>query len=193
MAIDWPTVATTVLGSGVVAAMATQGIATFREHAKRQGDGRMVAVSPALALERFGSACAELVADTVNHRYSDGVLGKIHLTMPEMQPLKNSVDLNLLPLRVASMLLEFEASVGQADVDLQDELAQDHFELAMPIFLRLGQAAFGIAREVREKMGFPPVKSRYIDMRLEYLSEQREAFDQDMYRSAGADVKVGLL
>ncbi len=178
MAIDWPTVGTTVLGSRVVAATVTQGFSALREHSKRKADGRMVALTAALALDRFGSACAELVADTVNNRYSDGALGKVHWNAPKIEPLQ-STELNLLPLAVASMLLEFEASVDQANVDLQDEFAQDHFEQAMPIFLRLGEAAFDLARKVRANMRLRLVESRDIDVRREYLSEQREAFERD--------------
>ncbi len=182
MTIDWPTVVTTVLGSGVVAATVTQGLTILRELSRRKLEGRIVALTAALTLERFGSGCAERVADTVNHRYSDGALGKVHWRMPEMQPLKTETDLNLLPLQVASMLLEFQASIDQANVDLQDELANDHFELAMPIFLRLGEAAFELGRIVRGKMGLPSVKSRDFDIHLEYLCEEREAFEQARQR-----------
>ncbi len=190
MAIDWPTVATTVLGSGVTAAVVTQGIAAFRDHTQRRARGRMVALSAAVALERFGCTCADLVADAANHHYSEGTMGAAHRELPVLQLSGAGADLNLLPIHVASLILEFEAAIGRADVDLQDTAPHSHFEQATPIFLRLGEEGFEIAMMVREKMCLPCSRSRDLDMRVEYLSEQREAFEREKVKVID-DLQIG--
>lgn len=183
MTIDWPTVATTVLGSGVVAAAVTQGIIALRDHTKHKADGRMAALLAALALERFGSACAELVIDADNYHHSGGVVGRLHAKLPAMSPFRASIDLNLLPLYVTSILLEFEVSAEQANIDLQYEFAEDRFALSMPIFLRLGEAGFKVARKVREKMGLPHLLSHELGQSLRFLLEQSETFEHDMLKN----------
>jgi uncharacterized integral membrane protein len=168
-------VATTVLGSGVIAAAVTQGITTLREHTKRVADGRMAALIAALTLERYGSACADFVTDTYHHHYSSSSAGEIHHKTPTLPPWRTNIDLNLLPLHVASKLLDFEVYIEEANANLNEEFATDHFLLAMPVFIDLGEASFELAKEVRQQMGLPHRQTHDLDQNLKCPAKQRPA------------------
>lgn len=180
MAIDWPTVVTTILGSGVVAAGVTQGITTLREGAKHKAEAQAAAQSCAIALEQFGAGCAELVVNLVKFRDSGGALGVVSTNLPTTSALRANVDLSLLPLSVASTLLQFEAAAARASVDLQDTFADDPLELALSICLRLGESSFDSAAQIRKKMTLPSDPSQDLNQRRAYLSEQRERSSGDI-------------
>ena len=185
MTVDWVAVATIGLGSSVAAAALTQAITVLREQREHQADRQLAALAAVMAVERFGCACAEFVADTCNYHDSHGSIGKRHRALPAMRAFERNDAFKRLPLRVASMLLEFELLADQASHDPLNAPAAAHFTVAAPVFRRLGQAGFEIGRRVREQMQLGPLQSGDITQSLVFLRQDSELSDHVLAAAEG--------
>lgn len=169
---NWGLIFPALLGSGVVAAALTQGVVATCDLLKRRASARVVALDLVLSLEKFGCGCANLAAETNRFHYSAGAIGSMPSEMPALPDIPSDQDFSLLPIGIASTFLEFQASVEQANVSLQDECAADIFELAMPLIVRHGEMGFALARRFRRKMGLPDLMSKDLRHGWRYLVEE---------------------
>jgi hypothetical protein len=153
-------------GTGVVAATLTVGlnwlVARRTEHAKLERDARYLAIRVSVVLERFALDCAEFAGDNDLHRRSDGAAGQHRASVPSIAAYPTDADWKALPQDLLAECLSLPTEIEQTSrgIDFVSDVAPDDAPAACDeACAALGLRALDLAKRLRGRYGFPPLKS----------------------------------
>lgn len=159
----WGPILTTILGSGVVSALANNGFQWLKASREKQAVGRLTARRAAHELERYARELAlaaqkwRSVEPYEQHSYGPD--------WPDV-PSISVMDWTGFPIPIVDRVLQFDAdhAAGRSLVsgwfDNDDDLGIDE---AIEFSLRMGLQAWDLAADLRKHAGFPPGTSRIND------------------------------
>lgn len=159
----WGPIITTVLGSGVVSALANNGFQWLKASREKQAVGRLTARRAAHELERYARELA-LAAEKWRsvEPYEQHSYGPDWPDVPSISVM----DWTGFPIPIVDRVLQFDAdhsagrSLVRGSFDNDDDLGIDE---AVEFSLRMGLQAWELAADLRRYAGFPPGTSRITD------------------------------
>lgn len=122
MTWPWGQIITTILGSGVVAALANNGIAWFRASRERWSATRLTARRAAEHLERYAREAAAVAASWENAEpYQEG---PGPLPWPEL-PTIGDLDWSAFPAKLADRTISFDTETAMGVASVADAFQYD--------------------------------------------------------------------
>lgn len=176
----WGPIITTIVGSGVISALANNGLQWWRSSADRKAAGRQTARRAVGDLERYAREMADAA-----QKWAAVDLHEQHSYGPDWPdvPLVETRDWTGFPTLLVDKIHKFNADhdVGRHSVrsafEADDELGVSR---AADFSLEIGLSAWSLASDLRAHAGFPPGSSRindYYDFVDWMQSEQRRHED----------------
>ena len=175
------------LGTGLVATVATQGIAWLIDRSKSskttQTEATYLAARLAVTFEHFAIACADQIADNDMFRDSEGHAGKPHATLPELGEFPSQANWTTLDpvLLSRSFSLPNELLLGErmiafwSDVDRDPSLVRSACDARSGVS---GYRAWQLAEDLRSRYGLPSFVPR--DFSWDAIKTLKERHDREL-------------
>ncbi len=123
ISFTWFDVLKFALGTGVVTAIANQGIAWFREVRKESGtttrDARYLALRIAVMLEQFSISCADAISENDMYQQSEGYAGRPHGKLPSLSEYPTDADWRSLDPSLAAQIISFRNELLLSDQTIE--------------------------------------------------------------------------
>lgn len=199
----WGQIITTVLGSGVVAALANNGIAWLRASRERWSATRMTARRAAEHLERYAREVAAVAQSWQSTDPHDDAPGPA--PWPELPSIRD-LDWSNFPARLSDRAISYDTETAMGVAAVRDAFNYDDdmaIDLAIEVSLDAGLKAWDLAADLRNHAKFPAGRSRvhdYYDY-VEWMRDQtaarakdrRQRLEESKRNAAEADVAKALI
>ena len=164
VSVPWADVIKLVLGTGLVATLATQLVAWIIDRAKSersaQQDARYLSARVAVTLEHFAIRCAEQIANNQLHRDTRGYAGSASYKLPQLDDFPAEANWALLDPELLSRSLSIrnEALLGQQAITAVADIDPDPLLVAGACDAQAGLGgyrALRLAADLRSRYRLP--------------------------------------
>ena len=177
------------LGTGLVAAVATQGIAWLVDRSKSnraaEAEATYLAARLVVAFEHFAIECAEQIADNDMFRQSEGHAGRSHGTLPELSEFPLEANWTTLEpaLLSRSLSLPNEILLGNSMIAFWSDVDPDPSLVRSACDAQAGTSGYRswrLAEDLRSRYGLPDFVPK--DFSWDVIKALKKHHDRELER-----------